>query len=143
MSEIVLVEVSCSFCGESASVQVVLDGWRVRYGSISDENAFCPKHAQVEDFFQDQCPGCVAGWPDCPLYRAFAYSRNRDMSEADFAALRRGVCPKRVNGSFTVTNGGGKVSVEDVNISDVSQSGAAIESAIRDYIATYPDEARP
>lgn len=137
------VEIYCAFCAEKVEAPVPLKGWRVRYETISDEHGFCPKHAAAEDFFKSQCPGCVAGWPECPLFRAFAYSRSREMSEADFTSLRRGVCPKRVNGTFMVMNDGAGVRVEDANISEVSPAGAAIESAIRDYIVAFRRRIEP
>lgn len=132
------VNLHCTFCQESMTTKVSADGWQVRYGAIEDEDALCPAHAKVEDFFKDQCPGCVAGWPECPLYRSFANSRSRDISENELLVIRSGVCPRRVNGSFMVQASPFKIT--DVNISSVSEHGAALEQAIRGYIAKYPKE---
>lgn len=104
---------------------------------IEHEHALCPKHAAVAPFAKAQCPGCVGGWGDCPLWTAFAYSgRQRDICETDFADLERGVCPRRVNGTLMASRG----RVESINLSEPAGAvaGKALADAIREYIREYP-----
>ena len=129
----------CAFCGESANIVAPMPtGCATRYGGMDDEHAFCPKHAAVEPFFDSQCPGCVSGWGECGLYRAFAHKENT-LTDADKATLSRGVCPKRVNGTLFVTNTADGVKVEDADIrSDpVAEAGAAVVAAIADHDAKH------
>lgn len=134
------IEIYC-FCGEGLEMEIDLpDTWTTRYGSISHENAFCPKHAKVHEFAESQCPSCVGGWGDCNLFHAFAYSRNRNLSEDDFSSMRRGICPKRTNGTFSFDSRTGEF--EDFSLAEqaTSESGIALEQAIREYWAKYPEK---
>jgi len=137
------ISISCCFClnGHKAEVELP-EGWAHRFGGIDDEdNGFCPDHALVADFAAAQCPGCVGGWGDCGLWGAFAYAARRSLTEADFAILRSGRCPKRVNGTFGVTAGG---SAHTINLSDLAspEAGEALAQAISDYWIKHPVESR-
>lgn len=132
--------VNCCLCETDHRTEVELpDGWAHRYGGVDDENAgFCPKHAAVAAFAEAQCPGCVGGWGDCPMWDAFAYAgRRRNVGAGDFDKLARGICPRRVNGTLSVSGRG----VEEMNISDRAppEAGAAFAQAIRDYCERYPE----
>ena len=91
---------------------------------------------QQEEFFGAQCPGCVAGYPECGLGRAFAYSSSNGLTNAERAAVRTGVCPFRVNGTFSFSRDTG---FQTENLSDVAPSaaGLAVLAAIDAYMAKY------
>src|SRR5690606_36363013 len=112
----------------------VPEGWDSRYGGIEADNFFCPAHARIKPFTDSQCPGCTGGWGDCPLFQAFAYKR-LELTHADFEQLERGICPKRVNGTFRLTNG----HIDSLDLSDtpVVESGKALAQAIREYSEEY------
>lgn len=139
----VSVTVGCCLCEAEHRTTIEMPaGWEHRYGGIDDENSgFCPVHAKVGAFAAAQCPGCVGGWGDCPMWEAFAYGgRRRTVGAEDFAALESGRCPRRVNGTIGVNISHGGAVIEDLNISDLAtkEAGAAFAQAIRDYCAKYP-----
>lgn len=139
MSEISITVVCCLCESETVHAVTLPDGWVHRYGVMEEERqGFCPEHATVAEFAKDQCPGCVGGWGDCPMWDAFAYSgRKRTVGEEDFAALRRGVCPRRVNGSFMLADG----VISDVDLSGrCPAGGTAFADAIEDYCRKYPGD---
>ena len=131
------VEVNCCLCSADTKHTITLPpGWALKYGGLDAENGFCPKHSIIKQFSDSQCPGCVGGWGDCSLWNAFAYNaRGRNLNEADFASLAKGICPKRVNGTIGIRNG----RREDLDLSDRAppEAGAALAQAIRDYWETY------
>lgn len=127
----------CCMCGDLHETNIELpDGWKInRYDAIDSENGFCPKHSIIAEFTDSQCPGCVGNWCDCSLWRSFAY-QEYSLTESDLDSIRRGVCTKRVNGTFSVSNG----KVQDIYLSSVAttMSGEALVDAIieireRDY----------
>lgn len=129
------IELLCAFCRETFTTEIELLGWAVRYSSIGEEHAFCPKHALVEDFFSAQCTGCVGGWSDCSFHRDL-YSEPTRIEEKDMAMIRSGFCPRRTNGSFMLgPSAGGRL--ESFNISDQAsaESGEALVNAILDLRA--------
>lgn len=129
--------VNCCLCRNKFDTEIDLpDGWAHRYGGSDDEsNGFCPQHAIIAQFAKSQCPGCVGGWGDCPLWQAFAY-RKYDLTSDDIAAIESGICPRRVNGTigFSLTGG-----MEDIDLSDraPTESGKALVEAIGEYVAEY------
>ncbi len=135
------VTLYCCLCDDKQEVEVALNpGWKHQYGEIEDErHGFCPKHAAVEAFTDNQCPGCVAGWGDCPLWEAFAYARKRSLTDADFTTLEHGRCPRRVNGTLMTNRTADGVTVEEMDLSTPNdEGGMALASAIRDYIERWP-----
>lgn len=114
------------------------DGWDHQYDGIDDESGgFCPKHSSVKPFTDHQCTGCVSGWGDCQLWRDFAYSGRRNLSPGDFASLERGICPRRINGTFGVS----PLGVERIDLSsEERRSGIELAAAIRDYWIAYPEK---
>jgi hypothetical protein len=129
------VSVSCGLCGENHEQAITLPpGWETRYGGTDVENAFCPKHAVVAQFASSQCPGCVGGWGDCPLWQAFAYSK-LDLTAGDFRTLENGICPKRVNGTLMVENG--KMTNVDLRDPPAVEGGKALALAIHEYAEKY------
>lgn len=142
MSEVVKtkVTVSCCFCATKTAHFIEMPvGWALRYHDIEagETDGFCPDHAPVAKFAESQCPGCVGGWGDCGLWRAFAYSGRRTLTEDDFAQIGRGICPKRVNGTIGMSRAG----MHDIDLSAHAKTdiGVALVSAIREYLVTYPD----
>jgi len=131
--------VGCCLCSNKSKHTVSLpDGWEHRYGSVDDEaHGFCPNHADVAEFADSQCPGCVGGWGDCELWRDFAYSGRRKLTPADFVTIERGVCPRRTNGTFGVSASG--VEQLDLSTKATTKSGLSLATAIRDYWAAYPE----
>ena len=136
------ISLSCGLCSTKHEQKIPMpEGWDSRYRSASDEQAFCPTHAVIAQFADKQCPGCVGGWGDCPLFDAFAYSgRKRDINVNDYAKLEAGICPRRVNGTigFNLTARGAKM--EDINLSERApdEAGKALATAIRQYVERYP-----
>lgn len=133
------IELSCGLCSESHEFKVEVPvGWKTRYGSVSEENAFCPKHSIIEKFASN-CTGCVGDWGDCDLWRSFAYSGRRNLTENDFKIMRSGLCPKRTNGTMLFSQEEGMKQI-DLSDSAPSESGIALEKAIREYLEKYPDK---
>jgi hypothetical protein len=129
------LEASCCMCAQTTKVDVPLsEGWRIRYNIIYEEAAFCPQHSLIESFLEEQCPGCMCGWPQCPMFEAFAYSGQETVTDADYETLERGICPRRANGTMTLdplANG----RAENVDLSSPAvEGGVALASAIRQYI---------
>jgi len=124
------INISCSLCSTSLKLETkVPDTWgRVEETDI--ENALCPKHKVIEDFIENQCPGCVGGWMECGLWTDFAYSEKK-LNEDDFDKIRLGICPRRVNGTFMTGHKG----FERINLSEQasSQAGKALVEAIESY----------
>lgn len=132
------LELSCSLCQEDAEVEFDAPaGWILTYGESCEEDAFCPAHASVGEWRSAQCPGCVGGWRDCPLWDAFAYSGKRTITDDDLAVIERGRCPKRVNGSFMMSGRG--MEAMDISETAPTESGTVLAQAIRDYIDRWPD----
>ena len=142
------VTISCALCSDSYEAQIVLpDGWCGAYSGIDDEHGICPKHQAITGFKESQCPGCVGGWGDCGLFDAFAYSGRKPrnavpLSELDFRRLKRGICPRRVNGSFTVeTFPNGSVQMNEERLDSrppkAVVGGKALAKAINEYIETF------
>lgn len=130
------IHLSCDFCTTHQSTEIELpDGWAT--DEDKDLNGLCPDHAAVRPFIKDQCPGCVGGWRDCPLWEAFTYGdgRGRPLNDDDFKAIDAGICPRRVNGTFSI----GPQGMERIDLSEraPSKAGKALSQAIRDYVKTY------
>lgn len=135
MSDMLEVSLHCGLCGESHEQKIPMpEGWDSHYRSVSDEAAFCPTHAPVAAFADSQCPGCVGGWGDCPLWQSFAYHKC-DLTADDFRTLETGVCPKRVNGTM-MFSGGTKTDI-DLRDPPIAEAGKALATAIRAYALKY------
>lgn len=129
------VSMSCALCEKHHERTVSMpDGWDSRYRAVEEEKAFCPEHAIIAAFCDSQCPGCVGGWGDCPLYKSFAFGK-LTLSANDFSTLESGICPKRVNG--TMMFGGGKLEHVDLRETPVAIAGQALSVAIKSYALKY------
>jgi hypothetical protein len=129
------VSLFCGLCGERHEQKIPMPaGWDSPYRSVSDEHALCPKHRPVKAFIDSQCPGCVGGWGDCDLWRGFAY-RKLELSAGDMRALQVGICPKRTNGTFSVSDG--KVEQLDLRDGPAVEGGKSLLVAIQEYSAKY------
>lgn len=129
------ITIHCAFCEDTHTQEIkVPSGWSTYTGVMEEENGLCPKHAAIDDFASLQCPGCVGGWGDCGLWRSFAYGKC-ELSESDFASIRSGKCPKRVNGSFSFDSNG----IRDIDLSrqPSTESGLALADAIVEYGQKY------
>lgn len=111
----------------------VPEGWPL--GDLYEENLLCPEHAPIKDFKSSQCVGCVEGWGDCSLWEGFAYEYRRNITPRDLSTLREGRCPRRTNGTMTVTRVG--ISPLDLS-SEEREAGAALADAIEAYIEQWP-----
>jgi hypothetical protein len=115
-------------------------GWTPRY-SFGERKGFCAAHADVKDFADSQCPGCVSSFGDeCPLFKRFAYSESRTIARADLESIESGICPARVNGTFFA--GGGKARPVDISDRAPLEAGKVLATAIRAYCDTYPTRPR-
>lgn len=133
------IDLYCLVCGEhfeSEVESIIPEGWGNRFMYLCDEDSFCPKHSDMLSFLGDQCPGCVATFPDCPLYKAI-FTRYPDITSSEMKVIEGGVCPRRVNGTFMVSSDGKSLEVEDTNISDVSKDGMAFANGIREYLSEW------
>jgi hypothetical protein len=129
------VSVHCCLCPAQHEQTIKLPhGWAGRHDGVDAEDGFCPSHIEVKDWADSQCPGCVSGWGDCPLWEAFAFSK-LTLTEADFQSIERGTCPKRVNGTLMLS--GGHLSKIDLSERGPTASGIALVQAIRAYVAEY------
>jgi hypothetical protein len=130
------VAVDCCLCSNTHRTSInIPENWSHIYGGIDDEqHAFCPAHSDIMEFVRSQCSGCVGGWGDCGLWRAFAYSK-LDLTNEDFLSIEKGICPKRVNGTFGFSQDG----IEKIDLSQkVSvKSGVALSIAIKEYAEKY------
>ena len=135
-----IITLTCCLCseGERLAADVPAD-WQI-YGGI-DVDGFCPRHAIIAVFKDAQCPGCVGGWGDCPLWDAFAYRDRRTLTEDDLAMIRCGVCPRRING--TLHGDARRGTIENLDLSEVAPAaaGEALARAIREYWERYTDGA--
>ena len=142
MSKKFEVYLGCSLCSENIEFEIdVPEGWDSEYQSLSCERVLCPSHAPIKEFLDNQCPGCVAIWGDCPLYESFAYSgRRRTITERDYEILKIGICPRRVGCTllFNSTTG----DLEDIDLSERStaKAGKMLADAIREYSKTYSNK---
>lgn len=136
------VTLYCGLCETRHEQKIPMPaGWDTRYRSISEEHGFCPKHAPIVSFADSQCPGCVGGWGDCPLWKSFAY-RKLELTHEDFDRLESGICPKRVNGTLMVSRSQTGAELEEVDLrsAPVVQAGKELAQAIREYAAKYHKE---
>ena len=139
MSKVLEVSLYCALCSATTKQNIPMpDGWDGRYRSVSDEAAFCPAHSSVAKFADSQCPGCVGGWGDCDLFKSFSYSKLM-LTDADFKTLESGVCPKRTNGTFSISTSNAGATFEDIDLRDppVIEAGKVLAKAIREYAEKY------
>lgn len=140
MAEKIEIEISCCLCTETHKINIALpDGWGTRYGGISEENGFCPRHKMISKWADSQCPGCVGGWGDCDLWRSFAYTHSRNIDETDLKVIQSGKCPRRTNGTISFSPNEG---MHDHDLSEIAgtKEGEAFAQAIREYCDKYPKE---
>lgn len=148
MSEL-KITVSCCLCDRQHEESITLpDGWSTRYGGTDVEDGFCPDHAVIADFADDQCPGCVGGWGDCPLFDGFAYGHHGNngakygeapLSEIEHQQLCQGYCPRRVNGTLAFSPSTG---IQEINLSqEAKQGGTELSLAIKAYVKRYANAA--
>ena len=135
------ITINCCMCDNKTEHSIDLpEGWDHKIGGIDDEDAgFCPGHAAIKPFTDDQCPGCVGGWGDCGLWRAFAYERSRTINERHLSEIEKGRCPFRVNGSFCLDVRNESI-IKDDDLSEraTTESGKALADGIRGYIERWP-----
>lgn len=132
------VTLDCCLCDQKTQHVIdVPDGWKLRFAevSVSETQVFCPDHAVIAEFVDSQCPGCVGGWGDCGLWRDFAYTGSRALTDGDFNQLRAGVCPRRVNGAIVASEG----KIEDIDLSKPApvEAGTTLVRAIKAYWERY------
>ncbi len=63
----------------------------------------------------------------------------RDITAAELATIRTGICPRRTNGTFEINLGaGGRMT--DLNLSNRAETGGPeFADAIEAYIKKYPE----
>lgn len=135
------VEQTCAFCNAKAQFTIRYPaGWAIKDGEFVELNegtVFCPKHAKAQEFFDAQCPGCVAGWPDCPFFNAIAHPGD-PLDEKDFNRIRSGFCPRRVNGTTVF----GPAGMESIDLSEPAPQDAAeaIATGVEQYLKLYGEK---
>ena len=90
------------------------------------------------EWFDDQCPGCVEGYPDCALGRSFLFSYDRSIKDENLRVIESGICPFRTNGTGCFV--GGKYERIDLSTPSTPERGKAVADAISEYVRKYPDE---
>jgi hypothetical protein len=98
----------------------------MQYDEIEVDSGFCPEHKDIAMFTSKQCIGCVGSWGDCDLFKDFAYS-NRNLVEGDFDILRKGICPRRTNGTLMFNSGTGLLKRIDLSETSDTKVGMALE----------------
>lgn len=95
----------------------------------------CPDCVKQREWFDQQCPGCVAGYPDCGLGKSFVYS-NKTIQPEQLDIIRRGICPFRVNGTMMFDTANPGQGIQKIDLSGVAStdSGNAVADAIVRYI---------
>ncbi len=133
------IDMSCCMCLESKEFEFDAGEWGTRYGKIGTDTSFCPKHAKIEDWAGSQCPGCVGGFADCSLWRAFAYDDSDGLSQEQYSEIEKGICPIRTNGTMMFSQETGQT---DIDLSEIGscESGKIFTDAIKDYRKTYFDK---
>jgi hypothetical protein len=93
-----------------------------------------------DEFFGAQCSGCVEGFGDCQLGKAFLFSYRRTLTEKQLRVIEAGVCPLRTNGTLGMRVTAAGIAVEDLDLSERAPegSGKIVADVIRRYIAKYP-----
>lgn len=130
--------VHCCLCSKKTHAPFEIpDEWALTRDEFDiEQDGFCPDHAAVAEFESSQCSGCVGGWGDCDMWRAFAFSGSRSITDRDLSSIERGICPRRTNGTFSFSRGTG---IEDIDLSTrANEGGRAFADAIREYIVRYP-----
>lgn len=137
MTDIVTINCDGILCDEKFVVTAP-EEWvtgSTEYGGESNA-VFCPKCAPQNEWFRAVCPGCVSGFPDCGLGKAFMYSNSPGLTGDEALKVEQGHCPFRVNGtmSFTLEKGIQKI---DLSEAAPSESGIRVINAINAYIDEY------
>ena len=129
-------EMSCAMlCAERQTVEAPSNGWTNTYGSDEldvEGEAFCPKHVPLTDWVHSQCSGCVGGFGDCDLFRAFAYSK-MELSETDMKSIEHGICPRRVNGTIVYDATNKRYIPTDFATIAEDVAGKLLADSIREY----------
>ena len=134
------VEITCCMCSSTYESHIPDNGWKTRYDAVATEDGFCPGHSKIAEWCNDQCAGCVGGWMDCSLWKDFAYDNSPGLAEKDYQSIESGICPRRVNGTFSFSR---ETGIEQIDLSDraESESGKALAQAIREYWEKYHSDA--
>lgn len=137
-TQIIEINHSCDMCSESFTSKIESPNeWHCGDTVDVDSDVFCPKHKEIRAFKSAQCPGCVASWKDCGLWKAFAHGKySTGISMDQRKHIASGICPFRVNGTMSFSARG----LKSIDLSDKAQesSGIALLAAIDDYIKKYP-----
>ncbi len=134
-------DLDCMFCDKKARMALELpSGWKSRGAPYLENDIFCQDHNLIIDFLDAQCSGCVGGWGDCGLFRSFAYDHDKDFSEEDAEQLRKGICPRRVNGTMESNVDENGLTLKDVDLSELatSESGTLLAKSIQEYLEKFP-----
>ena len=131
------IELVCNFCEEVLEKEIDVGGWSNRYESINDDDCFCPKHKGVGKFLDAVCTGCVSSWGECEFWQSI---RNEETLLGDMEIIISGRCPKRCNGTFSMSKNSGIVG--HINISDKADEEAcrSMIKAIKDYLKDKDSE---
>lgn len=133
------VYLACLICDEVFEDEVtgIPEGWGNHFMSLSDEDSFCPKHSDMTKFLNNQCPGCVGTFPDCPLHSAIFY-RKPNITNEELEIIEQGICPRRVNGTYMFNAEAG--GLKKININDISNDGLIFANGIREYLKQCQQE---
>lgn len=136
------IEGSCCLCPHTIVIFAPVDDrWQgIDHSYLESSELLCPDHAAIQPFMENQCPGCVGSWGDCPLWEGFAFSGGRrDIDDDDHATLQKGICPRRVNGTMV---GSRTTGLHEIDLREGEElhpeAGKAVSKAIKEYCERHP-----
>ena len=117
------VQISCCLCSQTTTRQVNFpNGWKIAYDNgVEEDLGFCPDHAKVELWRQENCSDCEESWGSCSLWKAFSYKK-KNMKREDYKTIEEGFCPRK-----------GKKETLWVRPVSVSRAGYILSEAIKHY----------
>ena len=128
----------CDFCGKKHEAKHYLPKDWVASDKHVEKGVMCPEHSIINEWKESQCPGCVGGWGECALWHGFAFSYNDEpLNITEIESVRRGICPRRTNGTLFVSTVPGEKLISDVDLSEKAptEAGEAFADAIDDYMS--------
>ena len=117
------IKISCCLCNKTTTNQMDFPtGWKIAYeNGIEEDLGFCPTHAPVELWREENCSDCSECWGSCSLWKAFAY-RNKTMKNEDYKTVEEGFCPKKKKKEILL-----------VKILSIQRAGYILAKAIKQY----------
>lgn len=133
------VVINCDgICCENKFEVEAPEGWETTYAEYGGESdlVFCFDCLLQCKWFRSICPGCVGGFPDCGLAKAFMYDNSPGLNSSNVNDIESGRCPFRVNGTLSFSSEEGIKSI-DLSKRAPSETGIAMVNVIQAYADKY------